>query len=132
MNKVVLIGRLTKDTELKFLQGTGLAVQKFTIAVDKRKKDEGADFLPCTWFGKGAEATANYMTKGKQVAVSGRISTNNYTNKEGQKIYATEIVVEDLQFLGSKNENSTDGGSNETDRHENEGMQEVNGDDIPF
>ena len=133
INKVVLIGRLTKETLLTFIPGSGTAVQKFTIAVDKRKKEDGADFLNCKWFGKGAEATANYMTKGKQVAVSGRISTGNYTNKEGVKVYTFEIIVEDLQFLGSKNESSTDSGNNETVNEGNEDMtQEDNNSDNPF
>jgi single-strand DNA-binding protein len=131
MNKVVLIGRLVKDTTLNFIPSSGTAMQKFTIAVDKRKKEEGADFLNCVWFGKGAEATANYMSKGKQVAVSGRIQTGNYVNKEGNKVYTTDIMVEDLKLLGSKNDNFGNSLMEKSSYDEN--MQEsVDDGDIPF
>jgi len=131
MNKVVLVGRLVKDSTLSFIQGSGTAVQKFTVAVAKRKKEDGADFLNCTWFGKGAEATANYMSKGKLVAVSGRIQTGNYVNKDGNKVFTTDIIVEDLQFVGSKNENNVSGSSQNSNGSEN--MEEtVEDEDMPF
>jgi single-strand DNA-binding protein len=131
MNKVVLIGRLVKDTTLSFIPGSGTAIQKFTIAVDKRKKEDGADFLNCVWFGKGAEATANYMSKGKQVAVSGRIQTGNYVNKEGNKVYTTDILVEDLQFLGGKNENTGNVQGEKSFDYGN-GQDSVDVGDMPF
>lgn len=131
MNIVVLVGRLVKDSTLSFIQGSGTAVQKFTIAVSKRKKEEGADFLNCTWFGKGAEATANYMNKGKQVAISGRIQTGSYVNKEGNKVFTTDIMVEDLQFIGSKNENN----ESELSQNSNNGKnieETIDDEEMPF
>ncbi|AAK81643.1 single-strand DNA-binding protein [Clostridium acetobutylicum] len=111
MNKVVLIGRLTKDPELKFTPGTGTAVASFTLAVDRRFKKEGqqeADFIPIVVWGKQAESTANYMSKGKLMGVSGRIQTRSYDAKDGTRRYVTEIVAEEVQFLewGSSNNNS--------------------------
>lgn len=102
MNKVVLIGRLTKDPELRFTPGTGTAVASFTLAVDRRYKKEGqqeADFIPIVVWGKQAESTANYVTKGKLVGVSGRIQTRSYDAKDGNKRYVTEVVADEVQFL---------------------------------
>jgi len=102
MNKVVLIGRLTKDPELKFAQGTGTAVATFTVAVNRRFKREGqpeADFIPVVVFGKQAEATANYMNKGKLISVSGSIQTRSYDAKDGTKRYVTEVIADEVSFL---------------------------------
>ena len=109
MNKCVLVGRLTKDPELKFGKGSGIAVCNFTIAVNRRFKKEGqpeADFIPVVCFGKSAEATANYMTKGKQVSISGSIQTRNYENKEGNKVYITEVLADEVNFLEKKDANA--------------------------
>ncbi len=110
MNKVVLIGRLTKDPELKFTPGSGTAVATFTLAVDRRFSKDGqreADFIPIVVWGKQAESTANYMSKGKLMGVSGRIQTRSYDAKDGTKRYVTEVVAEEVQFLewgdGNKN-----------------------------
>jgi single-strand DNA-binding protein len=111
INKVVLIGRLTKDPELTFAQGTGTAVCKFTVAVNRRFKKEGqpeADFLPITVFGKTAEATANYMIKGSQIGISGNIQTSTYMNKDNVKVYKTEIIADEVEFLDSKGKGSND------------------------
>ncbi|MEW8993087.1 single-stranded DNA-binding protein [Clostridium sp.] len=109
MNKVVLIGRLTKDPELKFTPGTGTAVCTFTMAVNRRFKKEGqpdADFIPIVVWGKQAESTANYMSKGKLLSVAGRIETRSYDAKDGSKRYVTEVIAEEVNFLewGNKNE----------------------------
>jgi single-strand DNA-binding protein len=107
MNNAVLVGRLVKDPELKFAQGTGNAVTTFTIAVNRRFKREGqpeADFIPIVQFGKGAEATANYMTKGKLVSVAGAIQTRTYDAKDGTKRYVTEIIADEVNFLEKKGE----------------------------
>jgi len=115
MNKAILVGRLTKDPELTFAQGTGTGICKFTIAVNRRFKRDGqpdADFLPVTVFGKQAEATANYMRKGSQVAISGTIQTSNYTNKDGVKMYKTEIITDEVDFLDSKGKDSNSSNSN--------------------
>jgi len=109
MNKVVLIGRLTADPQLKFTQGTGTAVATFTLAVNRRFKKEGqpdADFIPIVVWGKIAESTANYMRKGSQISVAGRIETRSYEAKDGGRRYVTEVVADEVSFLewGKKNE----------------------------
>ncbi len=112
MNKVVLIGRMTKDPELKFTPGTGTAVCTFTMAVNRRFKKEGqpdADFIPIVVWGKQAESTANYMSKGKLLSVAGRIETRSYEAKDGGRRYVTEVVADEVSFLeyGNKNEGQT-------------------------
>ena len=141
INKVVLVGRLTKDPTLTFAQGTGTAVCKFTIAVNRRYKKEGqpeADFLPVTVFGKQAEATANYMRKGSQVAITGSIQTSNYMNKDNVKVFKTEIIADEVEFLDSKGNNDNSSSSN-SNQSSNTGANNFNGDitpiddgDIPF
>lgn len=104
-----MIGRLTKDPELKFAQGTGTAVCTFTLAVNRRFKKEGypdADFVQMVVFGKTAEATANYMKKGSQLSISGSIQTRNYDAKDGTKKYVTEVIADEVEFLDSKNKDS--------------------------
>ena len=114
MNKVVLIGRLTKDPELRFTPGSGAAVTSITIAIDRYNNKTGereADFIPVVIWGKQAENTANYMTKGKQIAISGRIQTRSYEAKDGTKRYVTEVVAEaygGVQFLDSVNKVNQD------------------------
>lgn len=103
MNKVVLVGRLVKDPELKFTPGTGTAVATLTLAVDRRKKEDGADFIPVVVWGKQAENTANYTTKGSLIAVAGRIQVRTYDAKDGSKRYVTEVVAEEVQFLSKAN-----------------------------
>lgn len=108
MNKVVLIGRLTKDPELKYTPGNGTAVTTFTLAVDRRFSKDGqkeSDFIPIVVWGKIAETTAQYVTKGKMIAVSGRIQTRSYDAKDGTRRYITEVVADEVKFLewGDKN-----------------------------
>ena len=119
MNKVVLIGRLTKDPELRFTPGTGTAVTTFTLAINRpKKKDEKqeADFIPVVVWGKQAENAANYLSKGSQCAISGRIQTRSYDAKDGTKRYVTEVVADmvgGVQFLGGKNPmNQDEAGAN--------------------
>nr|WP_125154212.1 single-stranded DNA-binding protein [Clostridium rectalis] len=102
MNRVVLIGRLTKDPELRFTPGNGTAVATLTLAVDRRFSKDGnkeADFIPIVVWGKQAESTANYMSKGRLMGVSGRIQTRNYEAKDGTRRYVTEVVADEVQFL---------------------------------
>ncbi|MBA5851658.1 single-stranded DNA-binding protein [Clostridium sp. cel8] len=104
MNRVVLIGRLTKDPELKFTPGNGTPVATFTLAVDRRfsKSKDGrkeADFIPIVIWGKQAESTVNYMSKGKLVGIAGRIQTGSYEAKDGTRRYTTEVVADEIQFL---------------------------------
>lgn len=117
MNKVVLIGRLTKDPELKFTPGAGTAVATFTIAVDRKYKREGqpsADFVPVVVWGKIAESTANYMSKGKLIGVAGRIETRSYEAKDGGRRYVTEVVADEVSFLewGGNKSSGMDTGNN--------------------
>ena len=112
MNKVIMIGRLTRDPEVSS-SASGTAFARFSIAVDRRFKREGepdADFFNCTSFGKQAEFVERYLKKGTKIVVTGRIQNDNYTNKEGQKVYSVRIMVEEIEFAESKNA-SSDGGS---------------------
>jgi single-strand DNA-binding protein len=105
MNKVLLIGRLARDAEVRYTQGAEpMAIARYTLAVDRRKKDENsADFISCVAFGKSAEFAEKYLHKGIKIAVEGRIQTGSYTNKDGKKIYTTDVVVESTEFAESKN-----------------------------
>ena len=106
MNKAIIIGRLVADPEIRYTQGNEpIAIARYRLAVDRRFKKEGeqsADFIPCIAFSKLAEFAKNYLKKGTKIAVVGRIQTGNYTNKEGQKVYTTDIVVEECEFAESK------------------------------
>ena len=105
MNKVVLMGRLTRDPEMRFTQGSNTAVCSFSLAVNRRFRSEGqpdADFINIVSWGKTAEFVSKYFTKGQQVAVVGRIQTRNYDDKEGKKIFVTEVVAEEVYFADSK------------------------------
>lgn len=105
MNKVILMGRFTSDSEIRYSQGANpTAVARFTIAVDRRLKREGepdADFFNCTCFGKQAEFVEKYLHKGTKVVISGRIQNDNYTNKDGQMVYSVRIMVDDIEFAES-------------------------------
>lgn len=106
MNKVILIGRLTKDPEVRYSQGENpMAIARYTLAVDRKHKRDGeqsADFVPCIAFGKSGEFAEKYLHKGTKIAVSGRIQTGSYTNKEGVKVYTTDVVVEEHEFCESR------------------------------
>ena len=106
MNKVILMGRLTRDPEVRYSQGeNSLAIARYSLAVDRRFKRPGepdADFINCVTFGKAAEFAEKYLKQGTKIAVTGRIQTGSYTNKEGQKVYTTDVVVEEQEFAESK------------------------------
>lgn len=110
MNKVNLIGRLTKDPDTRYTQGNNpTAVSRYTLAVERRYNKDGeqqADFINCVAFGKGAEFTEKYFKKGMKVAVTGRIQTGSYTNKDGNKVYTTDVIVEEQEFCESKQSNT--------------------------
>ena len=114
MNKVVLMGRLTRDPEVRYSQGDNpLAIARFTLAVDRRFKRDGeqtADFINCVVFGRSAEFTEKYFHQGTKVVVSGRIQTGSYTNRDGVKVYTTEVVVEEQEFAESKAASESNGG----------------------
>lgn len=139
MNTVILIGRLTKSPELKYLAGSGMANCRFTLAVDKGlskdKKDEfqkqgkpTADFIQVVVWGKMAENCANYLAKGSEVAVEGSIQTGSYDNAQGQKVYTTDVLARNVQFLSRAN------GSGKTDSLDGlpDGFQPIDDSDLPF
>lgn len=107
MNKVILMGRLTRDPEVRYGGNDNqMAIAKFSLAVNRRFKRAGesadADFLNCTAFGKQAEFVERYLTQGTKILLSGRIENNNYTNREGQKVYGVQIMVDEIEFAESK------------------------------
>lgn len=119
MNKVVLMGRLTRDPEVRYSQGErSMAIARYTLAVDRRgRRTQGqgqdgadqqqtADFIPCVAFDRSGEFAEKYFRQGMRVLVSGRIQTGSYTNREGQKVYTTEVIVDDQEFADSKNQNA--------------------------
>ena len=115
MNKVILMGRLTRDVEVRYSQGeTSTAVARFSLAVDRRfqrdSSDQNADFINCVAFGKTAEFLERFGRKGTKFVVEGRIQTGSYTNKEGQRVYTTDVVVEQVEFAVSKSAAQSNGG----------------------
>lgn len=112
MNKVILMGRLTRDPEVRYSTGeNATAIARYTLAVDRKYKQEGqqnADFIQCIAFGKSAEFAEKYFRKGMKIAITGRIQTGSYTNKEGQKVYTTDVVIEEQEFAESKNASGAD------------------------
>ena len=117
MNKVILMGRLTRDPEIRYSQGEqSTAVARYTLAVDRRfTRNNGgdqqtADFIGCVAFGRSAEFAEKYFRKGLKIVVTGRIQTGSYTNRDGQKVYTTDVVVEDQEFAESKNASSENTG----------------------
>lgn len=110
MNKIMLIGRLTKDPELKYTQ-SGTAVVSFNLAVDRRFVNQNgereADFINCVAWNKTAEFIAQYFHKGKQIALEGRLQVRNYDGNDGQRRWVTEVVAEQVEFVGSKNDNNS-------------------------
>ena len=117
MNKVILMGRLTRDPEVRYSQGeSAMAIARYTLAVDRRfnrnnNDENSADFIGCVAFGKSGEFAEKYFRKGTKVLVTGRIQTGSYTNRDGVKVYTTDVVVEDQEFAESKNSNSGSGSS---------------------
>ena len=114
MNKVILMGRLTRDPEVRYSQGASqTSVARFSVAVDRRFKREGepdADFFNCTAFGKQAEFIERYLHKGTKVVLCGRIQNDNYTNKEGQMVYSVRVMVDEIEFAESKNASGANAG----------------------
>ena len=135
MNKVVLMGRLTKDPEIRYSSGQqeSIAIGRYTLAVDRRVRnnnEQAADFIPIVTFGKAAEFAEKYLKRGTKLLVTGRIQTGSYTNKDGQKVYTTEVVAEDQEFCERKLEDNTQSNQNPSDGFYNfpEGVE----DDLPF
>lgn len=125
MNKVILKGRLTREVETRYAQGNEeMAISRISIAVNRKGKDKGADFINCVAFGKSAEFLQKYFTKGQEILISGRIQVNGYTDKDGNKRTSTDVVIEEIEFCGGK------GQAGETQT--NEVPDEVVDDDLPF
>lgn len=133
MNKVTLIGRLTKDPEVRYSQGENTtAIARYSLAVDRRYKREGepdADFINCVAFSKQGEFAEKYLRKGMKIAISGRIQTGSYTDKEGKKIYTTDIVVEEHFFCESKNQ---DAPAQEPSQPSGDGFMNIPDEELPF
>lgn len=115
MNKVILMGRLTRDPEMRYSSGENqTAVARYTLAVDRRFRRQGednqTDFINCVVFGRGAEFAENYLHQGTKIAITGRIQTGSYTNKDGQRVYTTDVVVEEQEFAESKGAAAANGG----------------------
>ncbi|MBC8080454.1 MAG: single-stranded DNA-binding protein [Gorillibacterium sp.] len=110
LNRVILIGRLTRDPELRYTPA-GVAVTQFTLAVDRQQKEKEADFIPVVTWRQLAETCANYLRKGRLAAVEGRIQIRNYDNNEGRKVYVTEVIADNVRFLESSGSSSREGGS---------------------
>ena len=142
MNKVILMGRLVRDPEVRYTTGeNATAVARYTLAVDRRFARRGeesgqtADFINCVTFGKSAEFTEKYLHQGTKMVVSGRIQTGSYTNKDGQKVYTTDVVVEDQEFAESKASSAPSGGSKPSQGQNNDWMNipdNVSGEALPF
>ena len=147
MNKVILIGRLTKDPELRYTPGNGTAVTTLTLAIDNYNSKTGeksADFIPVVIWGKQAENTAQYMSKGSQIAISGRITTRSYDAKDGTKRYVTEVVADmfnGVSFLSKGNGNNSSTGNSNPGNDNNDAfgdmgfdsdMTPVDDGDMPF
>jgi len=144
INNVVLVGRMTKDPELKYTQG-GVAVTRFTLAVNRpftnQQGQREADFVNCVTWRKQAENTANFLRKGSLAGIEGRIQTSNFEGKDGNRVFMTEVVVESVQFLEPKKDNQSPSPnvppqndqqySNQNNQQPNEPMT-VSDDDLPF
>lgn len=116
MNKVILMGRLVRDPEVRYSQTANgnMAVARYTLAVERRIKKDGeqtADFISCVAFGRSGEFAEKYLHQGMKIAITGRIQTGSYTNKDGQKVYTTDVVVEEQEFCESKSSNQQSGGN---------------------
>lgn len=136
MNSVILIGRLTRDPEVRYVPESQLAVASFTVAIDRPPRKDGpkqTDFPRVTVFGKQAENCERYLAKGRLVGVQGRIQTGSYTNKEGQTVYTTDVVADRVEFLewGDKKE-SSGGGSQDRNFGIPEGFRALEDEDMPF
>ena len=148
MNKVILMGRLTRDPEVRYSQGdNATAIARFTLAVDRRIKrdnEASADYINCVSFGRSAEFTEKYFHKGTKIVIAGRIQTGSYTNKDGQKVYTTDIVIEEQDFAESKaasQQNNSGNAQNTSNSRQAQqpkpqtspdGFMNADDDDLPF
>jgi len=135
LNRVILIGRLTKDPELRY-SPSGVAVTNFTLAIDRKFKnaqgEKETDFIPCVMFKQLAELCANYLAKGKMASVDGRMQVRTYNDKDGQKHWMTEVIAEDVHFLSPKDSGDGSSVSSSSGRKGSFGHEVNLDDDIPF
>ena len=134
MNKCCLIGRLTRDPEVRYSHGDNpMCIARYTLAVDRKFKndDQKADFIPCVAFGKAGEHAEKYYRQGLKVAVSGRIQTGSYTNKDGQKVFTTDVVIEEQEFAESKTASNGGGHKKSSDDFTNM-TSGIDDDELPF
>ena len=131
MNKVILVGRLTKDPDLKFASGSGKAVARFSLAVNRPMKKDEADFINCVAFGKIAETITQYLTKGRQLAITGNIRTGSY-EKEGQMRYTTDAIIDSFEFVGNGKGLADVAMNSAVSNSMNGDMTPIKDDDIPF
>ena len=141
MNKVILMGRLTRDPEVRYSQGENrMAVARYTLAVDRRARRDGeqsADFISCVAFGKAGEWAEKWLRKGIKIAMIGRIQTGSYTNREGQKVYTTDVVIEEQEFAESKAASDGNGQNQQRQQGQSSGDGFMNipdgiDDELPF
>ena len=135
MNKVILMGRLTKNPEIKYAgKDNDMAVARYTLAVNRRYKCDGeqeADFISCVTFGKSAEFAQKYLYKGMRIVIGGRISTGSYKDKDGKTIYTTDVIVEEHEFAQNK-DSGAGADSPETPKTDKDGFMEAKDGEIPF
>ena len=135
MNRVILMGRLTKNPEIKYAgKDNDMAVARYTLAVNRRYKRDGeqeADFISCVTFGKSAEFAQKYLRKGIRIVIGGRISTGSYKDKDGKTIYTTDVIVEEHEFAQNKDGSGGEDLS-ETSKTDKDGFMEVQDGEIPF
>lgn len=136
MNKWIGIGRLTADPQLRYASGSGTAICRFTVAINRQFKKDETDFINCIAFNKQGETIAQYLTKGRQLAVTGNIRTGSYEGQDGVKRYTTDVIVESFEFIGNNNSNNQ-GNQGTWNQPEDTGMgfgEEVPTDygDMPF
>ena len=138
MNKVILMGNLTRDPEIRYSQGeNSLAIARFSLAINRRFAKQGdteVDYFNCTAFGKQAEFIEKYFRKGSRMLVSGRVQNDNYTNKNGEKVYSVQIIAEEIEFAERKGSGQTSGGAPEPSEAPNDFMNIPDGveEGLPF
>ena len=132
INKVVLLGRLTKDPELRYAAGSGTAVCRLTVAINRQLKKDETDFINCVAFGKTGETIAQYITKGRQIAVTGSIRTGSYESNSGEKRYTTDVIVETFEFVESKKKETNEFDKQASNFPDPFTKEHEEPDDIPF
>jgi single-strand DNA-binding protein len=132
MNKVIIVGRLTKDPELKYTPGDGTAVCRFTVAINRQFKKDETDFINCVAFGKTGETIAQYFTKGRQIALAGNIRTGSYQAQDGTKMYTTNVIIENFEFVGNNSNNQSTWSEQDNSDGSFEDMTPVDDGDMPF